>query len=52
MVRAAGPWRLEAEWWSPAPIDRDYYDVEAADGTLYRVFHERDRGWFVDGVYD
>ena len=50
---AAGPWSLEDGWWTDAPADRDYWDVELSDGGLYRIY--RDRGadaWFADGVYD
>ena len=28
------------------------YGGTNGDGTVYRVYHERERGWFVDGVYD
>src|SRR5262249_9695543 len=33
---AAGPWRLEEEWWSDSPVDRAYWDVELESGGLYR----------------
>ncbi len=50
---ASGPWRLEEEWWSGSPTDRDYWDVELSDGALYRIFRERATGdWFADGIYD
>jgi protein ImuB len=50
---AAGPWSLEDGWWTEAPADRDYWDVELSDGGLYRIYRERSAGaWFVDGVYD
>jgi protein ImuB len=50
--RAAGPWRLQGEWWA-APWDRDYYDVETAGGALLRIFRDRATGaWYTDGVYD
>jgi len=53
VVGAAGPWRVTAEWWSNAPVARDYYDLELTDGGIYRCFREhRSGGWFVDGVYD
>ncbi len=50
---AAGPWSLEEGWWSDTPADRDYWDVELSDGSLYRIYRERfgDK-WFADGVYD
>ena len=50
---AAGPWSLEEGWWSDAPVDRDYWDVELSDGGLYRVFRDRrTQAWFADGLYD
>jgi len=50
---AAGPWSLEDGWWSDAPADRDYWDVELSDGGLYRIYRDRaDGAWFADGVYD
>lgn len=53
VVAAAGPWRLEGNWWDNAVFSRDYYDVQLSDGVVYRLFFEAARqGWFVDGVYD
>ncbi|HKC23507.1 MAG TPA: DNA polymerase Y family protein [Thermoanaerobaculia bacterium] len=50
---ASGPWTLEEGWWSEEPVARDYWDVELADGGLYRVFRDRaTERWFLDGVYD
>ncbi len=50
---AAGPWRCEEGWWSEAPVERDYWDVELSDGRIYRVFRDgRDGSWWADGVYD
>ncbi len=50
---ASGPWSLEDGWWTEAPADRDYWDIELSDGGLYRIYRERpvDK-WFADGVYD
>ena len=66
IVQAAGPWRTSGEWWNdahqpqsqPYPIhptqwDRDEWDVALADGTVYRIFVEREVGqWFIEGVVD
>jgi protein ImuB len=50
---AAGPWSMEEGWWSEAPAARDYWDVELAEGGLYRLYRDRaSRAWFADGVYD
>ena len=34
-------------------FSRDYWDVHASDGALYRLHHDRhhDR-WYLDGYYD
>jgi len=55
---AAGPYRLSSEWWrrdehGATGFSRDYWDVHASDGGLYRLHHDRacDR-WFLDGYYD
>jgi protein ImuB len=57
IVEAAGPWRTSGEWWNDGPSarawDRDEWDVALADGTVYRLFVERDIGqWFLDGLMD
>src|SRR5262249_12358644 len=50
---AAGPWSMEGGVWSGAPAARDYWDVELAEGGLYRLYRDRaSRAWFADGVYD
>lgn len=50
---ASGPWTLEEGWWTGAPADRDYWDVELEKGGLYRLYRDRASGaWFLDGVYD
>jgi protein ImuB len=55
---AAGPYRLSGEWWRRGDdgtpgFSRDYWDVHASDGALYRLHHDRqgDR-WYLDGYYD
>jgi protein ImuB len=50
---ASGPWQLEEAWWSEAPVQRDYWDVELVTGALYRIFREGSTNtWYADGVYD
>jgi protein ImuB len=60
---AAGPYRLSGEWWKeePAPdpttaergYSREYWDVHASDGAVYRVHQDRRDGrWYLDGYYD
>ncbi len=57
VVQSAGPWRTSGEWWNDAQPgrswDRDEWDVALTDGTIYRVYVERDIGqWFLEGVVD
>ena len=50
---AAGPYRASGEWWSAEGWSRDYWDVQASDGAVYRVHQDRRNGcWFLDGYYD
>jgi protein ImuB len=64
----AGPWRTSGQWWrvSDARVqadgegsrpqvgwNRDEWDVNLADGGVYRIYRDRDRNrWFIDGVID
>jgi protein ImuB len=50
---AAGPYRASGEWWSGEGFSRDYWDVQASDGAVYRVHQDRRDGrWYLDGYYD
>jgi protein ImuB len=50
---AAGPYRSSGEWWSEEVFSRDYWDVHASDGAVYRLHQERQSGsWYLDGYYD
>ena len=50
---AAGPYRSSGEWWSGDGFSRDYWDVQASDGAVYRVHQDRmDGRWYLDGYYD
>ena len=61
VARAAGPERIEPEWWAEGRHDalRDYYRVEDAEGRrywLYRAGSYRDAAagpprWYVHGLY-
>lgn len=53
VVNAAGPWRVEGEWWQSDGFSRNYYDVQLSDGGIYRLFYDaHSQTWFADGVYD
>jgi protein ImuB len=50
---AAGPYRASGEWWSSDGWSRDYWDLQASDGAVYRVHQDRTDGrWYLDGYYD
>jgi protein ImuB len=50
---AAGPYRSSGEWWSNDEWNRDYWDVHASDGAVYRLHQDRVNGrWYLDGYYD
>ena len=52
-VRAcAGPWRVELEAWPGTnAVARDEYDVQLADGSIYRIYRQGPH-WYVRGAYD
>ncbi len=53
VVHAAGPWRVQGDWWSDGCYARDYYDAQLSDGCVYRLYRDHaTQSWFVDGVYD
>ena len=52
---AAGPYRLSGEWWDDdhGGWAREYWNVHASDGAVYRIHRdERSGGWFLDGYFD
>jgi protein ImuB len=53
VVSSAGPWRTSGDWWSTGSWNCDEWDVALDDGSVYRVFRDRDRErWFIDGMVD
>ncbi len=48
---ARGPFLSSGDWWDRQPWSREEWDVQASDGTLYRIF-KSPQGCFVEGVYD
>jgi protein ImuB len=53
VVVAAGPYRSSGEWWAGDGFSRDYWDLQASDGAVYRVHQDRRDGrWYLDGYYD
>jgi protein ImuB len=54
---AAGPYRLSGEWWQETAAGgswaREYWDVHASDGAVYRLHRDaRDGRFYLDGYYD
>lgn len=53
VVASRGPTRLDAEWWSDDPVERDYYEVETEDGGRYWVFRKKSDGrFYLHGIFD
>jgi protein ImuB len=53
VVQAAGPWRASGGWWDPVRWNRDEWDVALSDGSVCRLFRDRDgTGWFLDALVD
>lgn len=53
--QSAGPWRTSGAWWTDggARWDRDEWDVALTDGSVCRIFRERDSGlWFMEALVD
>jgi protein ImuB len=51
--RAKGPERIETGWWRGNDIRRDYFIVDADDGTRWWLFRRLDDGrWFLHGCFD
>ena len=51
LTMLAGPERIETGWWDTHLIQRDYFVAEDASNTLYWIFRERRKGWFVHGRF-
>jgi len=55
VVACAGPWRTSGRWWAldRSDWDRDEWDVELTDGSLYRLARDRSSGsWVIEGTVD
>lgn len=53
VVAAFGPTKVDTEWWSSAPVERDYYEVETEDGGRYWIFKRKDDDrYYLHGIFD
>jgi len=55
VLACAGPWRTSGRWWAldMSGWDRDEWDVELADGGVYRLAKSRATNqWVIEGVVD
>ena len=53
IVDLTGPSRLEGEWWTDAPLARDYYEVETDDGARFWLFRDHADGrLYLHGIFD
>jgi protein ImuB len=53
IVVAAGPWRTSGDWWDDDPWHRDEWDIALEDGTLGRIYQDREtQAWFMEGTID
>jgi len=51
VVEVRGPFHSSGNWWDDGRWAREEWDIQMADGALYRVFHSS-KGCFVEGRYD
>ena len=48
----SGPERIESGWWDSGEVQRDYFVVNATDGSQLWVFQDlRDRSWYLHGFW-
>lgn len=53
VIASRGPTRIEAEWWTGDPLERDYYEVETTGGGRYWVFRHLGSGrYYLHGIFD
>lgn len=52
LARLSGCERLQAEWWTAAPLEREYVVAEVDDGRSLWLFFEPSGELFVHGAFD
>jgi protein ImuB len=51
ILEARGPWKLSGNWWDHRRWQTEEWDVELADGGVYRLSQSAGQ-WGLEGVYD
>ncbi len=51
ILQCAGPYRLSGNWWDQERWQTEEWDIELAEGGLYRLSQARG-AWTVEGCYD
>jgi protein ImuB len=52
IVSASGPWRVDGGWWRDDEWNRDEWDIETEDGSIFRMFSSSVGEYFLEGGYD
>ncbi len=52
LVQLGGREKLEAEWWTRAPVERNYVVAEAVDGRRFWVYFAPEGQAYVHGIFD
>lgn len=52
LVQLGGRERLEAEWWTQTPVERNYVVAEASDGRRFWVYFAPEGQAYVHGIFD
>jgi hypothetical protein len=48
---ALGPERIEAEWWSEQPLQRDYFVAQTGQQQMVWVYRTPAHHWFLHGFF-
>jgi hypothetical protein len=51
VVARQGPYRLSGEWWDAQKWERTEWDLQFAEGEVYRC-RENATGWEIEALYD
>jgi protein ImuB len=46
-----GPERIEAEWWSEDPVQRDYFVAQTSQQQMVWVYRTPGHHWFLHGFF-